>query len=74
MSADAPKSSDVQRGDEADYVDPVIEAYKKDIDRTLIRYNLRLSVQERFENLMEMQQFAEELVAAIERVLGEDHA
>ncbi len=54
-------------------VDPVIEAYKKDIDRTLIRHNLRLSVQERFENLMEMQRLAEELVAAIERAVREDH-
>lgn len=42
-------------------LDPVIEAYKKDIDRTLIRENLRLSVEERFEQLMRLQQFAEEL-------------
>jgi hypothetical protein len=28
--------------------DPVVEAYKKDIDRTLIRENLKLSVEERF--------------------------
>jgi len=41
--------------------DPVIEAYKKDVDRTLIRENLRLSVEERFEKLMRLQQFAEEL-------------
>jgi hypothetical protein len=41
--------------------DPIIELYKKDVDRTLIRENLRLSVQERFENLMKLQQFAEEL-------------
>ena len=41
--------------------DPVIEAYKKDIDRTLIRENLRLSVEERFEKLMRLQEFAEEL-------------
>jgi hypothetical protein len=39
----------------------VIEAYKKDIDRTLIRENLRLTVQQRFERLMELQRFAEEL-------------
>jgi hypothetical protein len=42
-------------------LDPVIEAYKKDVDRTLIRENLRLSVQERFENLMRLQEFADEL-------------
>lgn len=30
-------------------VDPVIEAYKKDIDRTLLRANLRLTVEQRIE-------------------------
>ena len=41
--------------------DPVIEAYKKDIDRTLIRENLRLTVEQRLENLMRLHEFAEEL-------------
>jgi hypothetical protein len=41
--------------------DPVIEAYKKDIDRTLIRENLKLTPQERLDNLMRLQEFAEEL-------------
>jgi hypothetical protein len=41
--------------------DPVIEAYKKDVDRTLIRENLRLTVDERFHQLMKLQQFAEDL-------------
>lgn len=41
--------------------DPVIEAYKKDIDVTLIRENLRLTVDQRFQQLMELQRFAEEL-------------
>jgi hypothetical protein len=41
--------------------DPVIEAYKKDIDRTLIRENLKLTVDERLENLMRLQEFADEL-------------
>jgi len=36
---------------EQPWVDPVIEAYKKDVDRTLIRHNLRLTVQQRLENL-----------------------
>lgn len=44
--------------------DPVIEAYKKDIDRTLLRENLKLTVQQRFENLMQLQRFAEELQRA----------
>lgn len=41
--------------------DPVIEAYKRDIDRTLIRENLKLSVEQRFEKLMALQRFAEEM-------------
>lgn len=45
-------------------LDPVIEAYKKDIDRTLFRENLKRSVTERFERLMELQRFAEELQRA----------
>jgi hypothetical protein len=40
---------------------PVIEAYKRDIDRTLIRENLKRSIQERIEALIELQSFAEEL-------------
>lgn len=32
----------------ADYPDPVIEAYKKDVDRTLLRENLKLTVEQRF--------------------------
>jgi hypothetical protein len=41
--------------------DPVVEAYKQDVDRTLIRANLRRSVEERFQNLMQLQRFAAEL-------------
>jgi hypothetical protein len=41
--------------------DPVIEAYKKDLDLTLIRENLRRSVEERFERLIALQEFAEAL-------------
>ena len=44
--------------------DPVIEVYKRDVDRTLIRENLKLTVTERFERLMELQRFAEELQRA----------
>ena len=44
--------------------DPVIEAYKKDVDRTLLRENLKRSVEERLDNLMELQRFMEELRAA----------
>jgi hypothetical protein len=41
--------------------DPVIELYKKDVDRTLLRENLKLTVEQRFLRLMELQRFAEEL-------------
>jgi hypothetical protein len=41
--------------------DPVIEAYKRNIDRTLLRANLRRSVEERMANLVALQRFAEEL-------------
>ena len=44
--------------------DAVIEAYKKDVDVTLIRENLRLTVDQRFQQLMKLQQFAEELQRA----------
>ena len=41
--------------------DPVVEAFKKDVDRTLLRENLKLTVTERFENAMALARFAEEL-------------
>lgn len=41
--------------------DPVIEVYKRDIDRTLLRENLKLTPEQRFEELMELQRFAEEM-------------
>ena len=44
--------------------DPVTEAYKKDVDRTLLRENLRLSPEDRLRQLMELQRFAEELQRA----------
>ena len=49
------------------YVDPVIEAYKKDVDRTLIRENLKLSVEQRFDNLMRLQEFATDMRQAMVR-------
>jgi hypothetical protein len=41
--------------------DPVIEAFKKDVDRTLLRENLKLSVEQRFLKHAQFQRFAEEL-------------
>lgn len=50
---------------------PVIEAYKKDIDRTLIRENLRLSHEERLLRLMQLQRSARELRLAGHRARGD---
>lgn len=44
--------------------DPVIEAYKKDVDRTLIRENLKLTVEQRLDNLAALQRFILELQRA----------
>jgi len=44
--------------------DLVVEAYKQGLDRTLIRENLKRSVTERFESLMALQRFAEEMQRA----------
>jgi hypothetical protein len=41
--------------------DPIIELYKRDVDRSLFIENLRLSPQQRLEKLAQMQQFAAEL-------------
>lgn len=41
--------------------DPVVEAYKKDIDRTLIRENLELTVEEPFQKAMALARFADEV-------------
>ena len=48
--------------------DPVIEAYKRDVDRTLIRESLRRSIEERIEALIELQRRADELRRAGQRI------
>ena len=40
---------------------PVIEAYKKDVDRTLIRENLKLTADERVAKMISVLRFVEEL-------------
>jgi len=50
-----------------DYCDPVIEAYKKDVDRTLLRENLKLTVEERFRKFESFWAFARELRGAAAR-------
>lgn len=44
--------------------DPVIEVYKRDIDRTLLRENLKLTPEQRVIQLMEMQRAIEEMQKA----------
>lgn len=48
--------------------DPVIEAYKRDVDRTLIRESLRRSIEERIAALIELQRLADELRRAGRRI------
>jgi hypothetical protein len=48
--------------------DPVIEAYKAHVDRTLIRQNLARTIEERLEALMQLQLFTAELRRAGERL------
>jgi len=51
--------------------DPVIEFYKKDVDRTLLRENLKLTPEQRLVQLMQHQRFAEELRRAGEKARRE---
>ncbi len=51
----------------AEYKDPVIEAYKRGVDRTLLRENLRLTVAERFEQFDRFAALAQEIYASGER-------
>jgi hypothetical protein len=44
-----------------DYPDPVVELYKKDVDRTLLRENLKLTVDERFRKFQSFARYADEL-------------
>ena len=40
--------------------DPVVDAYKRHVDRTLLRQNLQRTVTERVENLIALQRLAAE--------------
>jgi hypothetical protein len=44
--------------------DPVIEAYKKDIDRSLLRERLKRDPAERVEDLAALERFADEVARA----------
>jgi hypothetical protein len=48
--------------------DPVVEALVQDVDMTLIRRNLKMTPQQRLDQLIEMQRFAVELREAGRKV------
>jgi len=50
--------------------DPVVEAYKRDVDRTLLRENLRKTPEERVLALMSLQRLAEEARRAGRETFG----
>jgi hypothetical protein len=50
--------------------DPVIDAYKNDVDRTLLRERLKRSVEERLSDLARLQAMAEELRRAGREAFG----
>src|SRR5437867_1109021 len=58
----------------ADFFDPVIEAYKKDVDRTLLRENLRLTVAERVEKFERGMRTVYELRRAGEKLRASQRA
>jgi nicotinamidase/pyrazinamidase len=66
---DSEKRADVTESMSHD-IDNEIVAFLPDIDRSLLRENLRLSVTNRFENLMSLQRFAAELRRAGEKARG----
>ena len=43
------------------YRDPVVEVYMRDVDRTLLRENLKLTPAQRLEKLVSFSSFAAEL-------------
>jgi hypothetical protein len=51
-------------------LDRIIELYKRDVDRTLLREQLRKTPDERVRELVEMERFAESLHEAAKRSAG----
>ena len=52
-----------EKADDGDR-DPVVEALVRDVDMSLIERNLRMTPQQRLDQLVEMQRFAAELAKA----------
>jgi len=55
-----------------DVSDPVLEAYKKDVDRSLLIKNLSLTSSERAEKLVDFTRFLAEIGRAGRRLRGEN--
>lgn len=51
-----------------DSINAIIELYKRDVDITLIRKNLKLTAEQRLRNLQNLQRFAEELREASKKL------
>ncbi|HEY9868217.1 MAG TPA: hypothetical protein V6D08_03560 [Candidatus Obscuribacterales bacterium] len=51
----------------SEFRDPVIEAYKQHVDRTLLRENLKLTVEERFQRFEQFMELVAELRRAKRR-------
>jgi hypothetical protein len=58
--------------DDLPLTDPVIEAFKKDVDRTLLRENLKLTVEERFEKMLSFLRFTDELRRSAEAARAQE--
>ena len=50
--------------------DPVVEVYKKDVDRTLLRANLQRTPEERWQNFLAAYRLAQEVRRAGAKVRG----
>ena len=55
----------------ADVLDPVIEAYKKDVDRTLLIENLKLTPAQRAKKFEDFMRFITEIQRAGQKMRGE---
>jgi hypothetical protein len=54
----------MDEGERGDDRDPLVEALIRDLDLSLVRRNLKLTPQQRIDQLVEMQRFAAELARA----------
>ena len=55
---------DEKRSPERSSIDDVIDVYKRDVDRTLLREALKMSPSERVDELIELNRFADALAEA----------